>query len=68
MKLGCCSAVSPCFHQREHPNSLCGICQEAADGAAETIRDRAARDAVRLLTSLGYTVEPPPVKEPKRRK
>jgi hypothetical protein len=26
---GCCSAISPCSHQREHPNTLCEVCQRS---------------------------------------
>jgi hypothetical protein len=63
MRLGCCSAISPCAHQQRDPHSICDTCQKAADDGADTVRDRAIRDAIRLLTSVGYTIEPPPVKE-----
>lgn len=26
---GCCSAISPCAHQRREPYSICRVCQEA---------------------------------------
>lgn len=45
MLQGCCSAASPCNHQKEHPESLCETCakaqafqpqdQGASPGAAE---------------------------------
>ena len=27
---GCCSAISPCAHQRSDPTTLCDICRQAA--------------------------------------
>jgi predicted Fe-S protein YdhL (DUF1289 family) len=62
MKLGCCSAISPCSHQQRDPNSLCETCQRSADEIAATIQDREVRNAIRFLTRLGYTIEPPPIK------
>lgn len=59
MRLGCCSAISPCSHQQRGPNTLCHVCQESADRYAESIQDLEVRKAVRLLTRLGYTVAPP---------
>lgn len=59
MRLGCCSAISPCEHQRRDPHTLCHVCQESADRYAESIQDLEIRKAVRLLTSVGYTVAPP---------
>ncbi len=31
---GCCSAVSPCSHQRHSPYTICDICQQAHDHSA----------------------------------
>lgn len=34
---GCCSAVSPCAHQRRDPTTICGTCHKARDFAYDQI-------------------------------
>ncbi|MSW52844.1 MAG: hypothetical protein F2817_18395, partial [Actinobacteria bacterium] len=61
MAEGCCSAVSPCSHQRRDPYSLCDICLKA-NGLAERItcatprtdsdEGTAGDDATRALLNL----------------
>jgi hypothetical protein len=31
MAPGCCSAASPCNHQKNDPTTICDVCQKAAD-------------------------------------
>lgn len=31
----CCSAISPCAHQRKDPTTICDVCQRAALAAAD---------------------------------
>lgn len=43
---GCCSAVTPCNHQKASPNTICETCQKAAAGEPEL---RIMEDELRLI-------------------
>lgn len=49
---GCCSAASPCFHQKHDPTTICEACRNAATRAnsasAEAVRDDMARAIARV--------------------
>jgi hypothetical protein len=55
---GCCSAISPCAHQRAHPESICNVCAETAYYAKEA-EAKIVRDAKRVLEARGYIINDP---------
>ena len=46
---GCCSAASPCNHQKKDPTTICDVCQQAA---ALTTANRREGEACRALRKL----------------
>lgn len=51
---GCCSAVSPCDHQKRSPYTICDVCKQAAVEAAKgnlVFRDDTGKPVAVLDTS-----------------
>lgn len=56
---GCCSAVSPCAHQKKDPTTICPICQESRDRYRQHTEKQATDRAIGILRARGYTVIEP---------
>jgi hypothetical protein len=54
----CLSACGPCLHYQSTGNQ-CDVCRIHDDDYVTNIRDKAVREAVALLKSLGYEVTSP---------